>query len=173
MSTILTGPEPSESELVEQQEARRISDQDTEAARFILGCIVNSYERGEIKFERAIRDCASVAAIETVTLGHVLLGHAVKALCAIQPPAKPRHRFARPAWLNEACYGLVEKVRQEEGLPISAASADQKKTAFERVVEVLQHRGIKSVTVATVRKARQDWARTQKDAVNGGDSTGR
>ena len=135
---------------------------DLDAAICLVEILLDGYQQGELGFESLCeRSRDALWAVEGVQLRtrHRLLGNAVQ--LALDAKSRPRRR-AGVRWERycEAAYGLTQKVSRVEGLPIVRSRKDGGQTAFARTAEILQGRGAKWVTAASVEKAYYDWKST-------------
>lgn len=141
----------------EELAERRLADEATDAARAVLELVVDIYAAGEVPFEAAVRWCTEATSKPHVVLGQKMLGVAVQALVKANPKApNKRGQRPRPKLLMKLCHDLVNLARTQEGLPITRATKAGL-TAYERAAEILKLRGIKHMTPAAVRKARDGW----------------
>ncbi|MCD2452460.1 hypothetical protein GO003_018920 [Methylicorpusculum oleiharenae] len=124
---------------------RDVAKEAIEACRVILEEILSAYADGELTFENAIKTATEASKAERVPRDYQakkMLAAFVQALVNITP--KPRTKSSarsQPSWLKKLAIELVSLVVEKESLPKSRESKNQ--TAYERVSEILDMRGIK------------------------------
>ncbi|MEP7296189.1 MAG: hypothetical protein ABI702_08370 [Burkholderiales bacterium] len=129
-----------------------------EAARFIVPHVLSGCAGGELSFADAVACCAAAVHVDGMpdAKRQKLLGAAVEALLSIPPKTTRTRQRERPLWLCRACAELVEMVTVREGLPLVGGAVGGP-TAYQRVAEILNERGITGMSAASVTKARADW----------------
>lgn len=154
MATLLT-PDETPEQIEAQVKQRAIADEAHEVLHIILEGMLESYAQGELTLKKALDVACRAVKAEGIE-GHVRqkkLGAFVEAVMSVDVPARAHGSTrSQTQWLSKITYELVQLVRKRENLKIQRGSQHGKTTAFERVSNILNMRGIVS-TASKVERA--------------------